>query len=67
MPEQPPRDEQADALLAHYIELAGNPGWKAYAWARVKQLASEQPGMYGHFPERMKAHFTTQQPKDPQP
>lgn len=60
-------DEHAEALLAHYIDLASNPGWKRYAWDRVNQMATEQPAMWGQLPERMKAHFTTNQPKDQPP
>lgn len=63
MPDQP-RDEHAEALLAHYIDLASIPGWKRYAWERVNRMATEQPAMWGHFPERMKAHFATNQPKE---
>ena len=38
-------------LLAHYITLSKLPGWKAYAWDRVKQLARDCPELYADFPE----------------
>ncbi len=38
-------------LLAHYVTLAKEPGWKAYTWDRVKQLARDCPELYADFPE----------------
>lgn len=52
-----PHAEHRETLLAHYIALASDPGWKRYAWERVKQLAAECPGLYGDFPERITEHF----------
>ena len=40
---------QAD-LLAHYVYLAAQPGWKAYVWDRVQQLARECPELYSGLP-----------------
>lgn len=47
--------QHAADLLAWYIELAIQPGWKAYAWHRVQELAERDPGLYGDFPEKVKA------------
>lgn len=46
-------------LLAWYIGLAIQPGWKAYAWHRVQELAALDPGLYGEFPEKVKAAALT--------
>ena len=40
--------------LAHYIELAGNPGWREYAWRQVQSMAKENPSMYWDLPEKVK-------------
>ena len=50
-------DAHRESLLAHYIALASDPGWKRYAWERVKQLAIECPELYADFPERVTEHF----------
>ena len=40
----------ADPLLRHYVELAKLPGWKAYAWARINEMAKAEPQMWGAWP-----------------
>lgn len=47
--------QHAEKLLAWYIELAIQPGWKAYAWHRVQELAALDHGLYGEFPAKVKA------------
>jgi hypothetical protein len=32
--------------LGHLINLAREPGWKAYAWQRAKDLSTDQSGMF---------------------
>ena len=44
------QQQQMD-LLAHYVRLAQNPGWKHYVWNRVKEMARECPELYGSFPQ----------------
>ena len=38
-------------LLAHYVTLAKEPGWKAYVWDRVQQMAAEEPDLWGDMPK----------------
>jgi len=35
-----------DRTLAHLITMAGNPGFKAHAWHRAKELDSDISGLY---------------------
>lgn len=42
-------------ILAHYLALAKNPLWKAYAWARVQELALECPELYSTLPAELTA------------
>lgn len=42
-------------ILAHYTRLAANPAWKAYAWARVQELALECPELYRALPAELTA------------
>lgn len=42
-------------ILAHYLRLARNPLWKAYAWARVQELALECPELYRALPQELTA------------
>lgn len=37
-------------ILAHYLKLAACPGFKAYTWARVQQMARECPELYSALP-----------------
>lgn len=37
-------------ILAHYCRLAAAPGFKAYVWARVQQMARECPELYSTLP-----------------
>jgi len=37
-------------ILAHYCRLAAAPGFKAYVWARVQQMAREFPELYSALP-----------------
>ena len=32
--------------LEHLIRLASKPGWKAYAWARAKELDANSSGLW---------------------
>lgn len=36
-----------------YAELASVPGWKAYVWHRVQEMALEFPMVYAELPERL--------------
>jgi hypothetical protein len=31
-------EQHENEIFNHYIQLAQKPGWKAYAWHRIKQL-----------------------------
>lgn len=42
-----------ESLLAHYVALAQEPGWKNYAWVRVKELARDPTGLYADFEQRL--------------
>lgn len=50
--------EHRESLLAHYIALAAEPGWKRYVWERVQELARQPHGLYADFPERLTAALT---------
>lgn len=41
-------------MLAHLVSLANSPGWKAYAWARAKELANERTGIYAGIDEKLR-------------
>jgi hypothetical protein len=41
-------------LLASYIAKSKLPGWKAYVWHRVQEMARECPELYADFPELIK-------------
>lgn len=47
-----------EALLAHYVRLAKQPAWKAYAWHRVNEMAKDCPALYADFPQRLTAAMT---------
>jgi len=47
--------EHQARILAWYTQLAANPAWKAYAWARVQDLARECPELYGTLPQDLTA------------
>ena len=47
-----------DALLAHYVRLAKQPAWKAYAWHRVNEMAQDCPALFADFPQRLTAAMT---------
>lgn len=38
-------------LLTHYTALAKTPGWRAYVWDRVKEMARECPELYRELPQ----------------
>lgn len=40
---------QAEILLAHYVQLAQEPGWRQYVRERLETMAREP--MYADFPE----------------
>lgn len=46
-----------NAALEWYVELAGKPGWKAYVWDRVQQMALEHPAEFRELPELLKAEM----------
>jgi hypothetical protein len=37
--------------LEWYAYLAKTPGWKAYVWERVKEMARENPELYWKLPD----------------
>lgn len=43
-------------LLTHYLQLFRAPGFKEYTWARVKELARDNP-LYRDLPERLRAEL----------
>ena len=42
-------DQRYAAILAHYVELAQLPAWKAYVWDRVNEMA-EQSSVWKDLP-----------------
>ena len=38
-------------LLAHYVEMADQPAFKSYVWARVQEMAKAFPSLWGDLPE----------------
>lgn len=42
------------------IELAQHPGWKAYAWARAKELDADQSGLFEGIAQDLKNAMTGQ-------
>ena len=36
--------------VAHYTQLAESPGWKAYVWHQVQQMARDDPQTFGTLP-----------------
>lgn len=44
--------------LEHLIQLAGRPGWKAYAWHRAKELDADPSGLWRGLSEALKAAMT---------
>ena len=36
--------------LAHYAQLARTPGWKDHCWHMVKQMAKDDPSLFGTLP-----------------
>ena len=45
-----------DETLAHYLMLFRRPGWREYTWARVKELARDNP-LYRDLPEQLRAEL----------
>jgi hypothetical protein len=41
----------SEKVLAHYVGLAKEPGWKQYVWGRINDLATEHPETYGELPK----------------
>ena len=44
-----------DQQLQHLINLARQPGWKAYAWERAKTLHREESGLFRGIADDLKA------------
>ncbi len=44
--------------LAHLIRMAGEPGWKAYAWHRAQELDADRSGMWRGIAEALKTAMT---------
>ena len=44
-----------DQQLQHLINLARQPGWKAYAWERAKVLHREESGLFRGIADDLKA------------
>lgn len=40
--------------LEWYVKLAKQPGFKAYVWHRVNEMAQEWPSVYGALPDMLK-------------
>lgn len=40
-------------MLDWYTKLAKNPGWKAYAWHRVNEMAVENPEFFRDLPAKL--------------
>lgn len=40
-------------MLDWYTKLAKNPGWKAYAWHRVNEMAVENPEIHAGLPAKL--------------
>ena len=51
--------ETVNQLLAHYVKLAKQTAWKAYAWNRVQEMAKDCPALYGELPQRLTAEMRT--------
>lgn len=59
------RDQELTEALAHYASLAREPGWKAYVWHRVQQMAEQQPGLYAELPARLVETMKHEIPQPP--
>jgi len=53
--------ETVNQLLAHYIGLAKQTAWKAYAWHRVQEMARDCPALYAELPQRLTAAMKSAQ------
>ncbi len=42
-------EQQLAKTLAHLLNLATQPGWKAYVWHRAKEIAETSPGFDEEF------------------
>lgn len=51
-----------DQQLQHLVRLAKQPGWKAYAWQRAKDLDREETGLFRGIAEDLKAAMAGQKP-----
>ena len=50
------------ALLAFYVNLAQQDGFKQYVWQRVQELSRECPELYAQFPKLLTAAMTAPTP-----
>jgi hypothetical protein len=41
--------------LAHYVQLAAHPGFKAHAWQQVNKLATDHPCLFADLPAQLTA------------
>ena len=51
-----------DQQLQHLINLARQPGWKAYAWERAKVLHREESGLFRGIADDLKAEMANHPP-----
>ena len=56
-PVTPGTFEQA---LAHLVMLARQPGWKAHAWHRAKELDADRSGLFAGMAQALKDAMTGQ-------
>lgn len=56
----PGRPGEYGHTLAHLIQLAKNPGWKAWAWDYAKKLDAERSGYFRGIADDLKAAMTGQ-------
>lgn len=54
-----------EVQLAHLVSLAVDPGWKAYAWSRAKELENEDSGLWAGMSERLRQAVQEQQRSSP--
>ena len=50
------------SLLAFYVNLAQQDGFKQYTWHRVQQLSRDCPALYADFPKLLTAAMTAPTP-----
>lgn len=53
-------DPLLSAALDWYVYLAQQPGWSAYVWRQVNDMAKEHPWLYWRLPELLTAEVQRQ-------